>query len=51
MDILLFAFVQIFVFTDGEVVETFSVIREVKFQSRKHRYEGGLLSTGETEGV
>lgn len=28
---------QIFVFTDGEVVETFSVIREVKFQSRKHR--------------
>ncbi|XP_028611688.1 von Willebrand factor A domain-containing protein 5A-like [Grammomys surdaster] len=28
---------QVFVFTDGEVAETFNIIREVKFQSRKHR--------------
>ncbi|XP_032766352.1 LOW QUALITY PROTEIN: von Willebrand factor A domain-containing protein 5A-like [Rattus rattus] len=28
---------QIFVFTDGEIVESFSVIREVKFRSRKYR--------------
>ncbi|XP_021515180.1 von Willebrand factor A domain-containing protein 5A-like [Meriones unguiculatus] len=28
---------QIFIFTDGEVVETFNVIREVKFHSQRHR--------------
>ncbi|KAM7337777.1 hypothetical protein ACRRTK_003896 [Alexandromys fortis] len=28
---------QVFVFTDGEVVETFNVIREVKFHSKRHR--------------
>ncbi|XP_069852172.1 von Willebrand factor A domain-containing protein 5A-like isoform X1 [Dipodomys merriami] len=28
---------QVFVFTDGEVAETFSVIKEVKFNSKKHR--------------
>ncbi|KAM4828200.1 von Willebrand factor A domain-containing protein 5A [Thomomys bottae] len=28
---------QIFVFTDGEVVESFAVIKEVKFNSKKHR--------------
>ncbi|CAH6862671.1 von Willebrand factor A domain-containing protein 5A [Phodopus roborovskii] len=28
---------QIFVFTDGEVAETFNVIREVKFHSKRHR--------------
>ncbi|XP_069917116.1 von Willebrand factor A domain-containing protein 5A-like [Oryctolagus cuniculus] len=28
-----------FVFTDGEVTDTCSVIKEVKFNSRKHRYE------------
>ncbi|XP_057624269.1 von Willebrand factor A domain-containing protein 5A-like [Chionomys nivalis] len=28
---------QVFVFTDGEVAETFNVIREVKFHSKRHR--------------
>jgi hypothetical protein len=42
--------VQVFVFTDGEVVETFSVIREVMFQSKKHRYKVVSISTGETQG-
>lgn len=28
---------QLFVFTDGEVIDTFSVIREVKLNSKKHR--------------
>lgn len=28
---------QLFVFTDGEVADTFSVIKEVKFNSKKHR--------------
>ncbi|KAM6172515.1 von Willebrand factor A domain-containing protein 5A [Erethizon dorsatum] len=28
---------QLFVFTDGEVTDTFSVIKEVKFNSTKHR--------------
>ncbi|XP_020008953.2 von Willebrand factor A domain-containing protein 5A isoform X1 [Castor canadensis] len=28
---------QVFVFTDGEVTDTFSVIKEVKFNSKKHR--------------
>ncbi|XP_023576950.1 von Willebrand factor A domain-containing protein 5A isoform X2 [Octodon degus] len=28
---------QLFVFTDGEVADTFSVIKEVKFNSTKHR--------------
>ncbi|XP_021104698.1 von Willebrand factor A domain-containing protein 5A isoform X2 [Heterocephalus glaber] len=28
---------QLFVFTDGEVTDTFSVIKEVKFNSKKHR--------------
>ncbi|EGW14342.1 von Willebrand factor A domain-containing protein 5A [Cricetulus griseus] len=30
---------QLFVFTDGEVDDTFSVIKEVKLNSKKHRYE------------
>uniref|UniRef100_A0A8C6S1A5 von Willebrand factor A domain-containing protein 5A n=1 Tax=Nannospalax galili TaxID=1026970 RepID=A0A8C6S1A5_NANGA len=28
---------QLFVFTDGEIFETFTVIKEVKFNSKKHR--------------
>jgi hypothetical protein len=38
-------FVQVFVFTDGEVTDTFSVIKEVKFNSKKHRYEENVIST------
>lgn len=34
-----FFFVQLFVFTDGEVADTFTIIREVKLNSKKHRYE------------
>jgi hypothetical protein len=35
---------QLFVFTDGEVSDTFSVIREVKLNSKKHRYEESIAS-------
>lgn len=33
----LFFLFQLFVFTDGEVSDTYSVIREVKLNSKKHR--------------
>lgn len=36
--------VQLFVFTDGEVDDTFSVIREVKSNGLRHRYEGDVIS-------
>ena len=32
-------FLQIFVFTDGEVTDTFTVVREVKSHYLRHRYE------------
>ncbi|XP_059123640.1 von Willebrand factor A domain-containing protein 5A-like [Peromyscus eremicus] len=38
---------QVFVFTDGEVAETFNVIKEVKFHSKRHR----CFSFGIGEGV
>lgn len=36
--------VQLFVFTDGEVDNTFSVIKEVKSNALKHRYEDNVIS-------
>uniref|UniRef100_A0A8C8UGY7 von Willebrand factor A domain-containing protein 5A n=1 Tax=Peromyscus maniculatus bairdii TaxID=230844 RepID=A0A8C8UGY7_PERMB len=38
---------QVFVFTDGEVAESFNVIKEVKFHSKRHR----CFSFGIGEGV
>ena len=32
-------FLQVFVFTDGEVTDTFTVVREVKSHRLRHRYE------------
>ena len=34
---------QLFVFTDGEVSDTFSVIRQVQLNSKKHRYEESMV--------
>lgn len=39
----LFFLFQLFVFTDGEVSDTYSVIREVKLNSKKHRYEESVV--------
>ncbi|KAF7473689.1 Hypothetical predicted protein [Marmota monax] len=39
---------QLFVFTDGEVTDTFSVIKEVQSNSNKHRYELKVISAGVT---
>lgn len=36
--------VQLFVFTDGEVNDTFRVIREVKSNGLRHRYEDNVIS-------
>lgn len=37
-------FLQLFVFTDGEVTDTFSVIREVRSNRERHRYEENVIS-------
>lgn len=39
-----FFLLQLFVFTDGEVSDTFTVINEVLFNSKKHRYEASTVS-------
>lgn len=39
-----FFLLQLFVFTDGEVSDTFTVINEVLFNSKKHRYEASMVS-------
>lgn len=36
-------FLQLFVFTDGEVTDTFSVIKEVKSNNLRHRYEANVI--------
>ena len=39
----IFFLFQLFIFTDGEVSDTYSVIKEVQLNSNKHRYEESMF--------